>query len=114
MPAGLDGAVEHDKSYFGPRRVRGKRDQEARGKATGFGLFNRGGQVDTEIVPDCSKKTFRAIIRGKIDVAAMGNAAGWRGSDGLVDVGVDRHFCVRHSRDEFIPGASPSNGIASF
>ena len=114
VPAELDGAVELDESYFGPRRVRGKRGRGASGKTIVFGLFKRGGQVYTEIVPDCSKKTLQAIIRGKIDVAAMVNTDGWRGYDGLVDVGFDRHFRVRHGQDEFVGGASHINGIESF
>ena len=114
VPAELDGAVELDESSFGPRRVRGKRGRGASGKTIVFGLFKRGGQVYTEIVPDCSKKTLQAIIRGKIDVAAMVNTDGWRGYDGLVDVGFDRHFRVRHGQDEFVGGASHINGIESF
>ncbi|SEU01704.1 IS1595 family transposase [Hymenobacter actinosclerus] len=114
VPAELGGAVELDESYFGPRRVRGKRGRGASGKTIVFGLFKRGGQVYTEIVPDCSKKTLQAIIRGKIDVAAMVNTDGWRGYDGLVDVGFDRHFRVRHGQDEFVGGASHINGIESF
>ena len=114
VPAELDGAVELDESYFGPRRVRGKRGRGAGGKTIVFDLFKRGGQVYTEIVPDCSKKTLQAIIRGKIDVAAMVNTDGWRGYDGLVDVGFDRHFRVRHGQDEFVQGASHINGIESF
>ena len=113
-PADLDGAVELDESYFGPRRVRGKRGRGAGGKTIVFGLFKRGGQVYTEIAPDCLKKTLQAIIRGKIDVAAMVNTDGWRGYDGLVDVGFDRHFRVRHGQDEFVLGASHINGIESF
>jgi transposase len=114
VPTDLDGAVELDESYFGPRRVRGKRGRGAWGKTIVFGLFKRGGHVYTEIVPNCQKKTLQAIIRGKIDVSAMVNTDGWRGYDGLVDVGYDRHFRVRHGRDEFVQGASHINGIESF
>jgi transposase-like protein len=114
VPADLDGAVELDESYFGPRRVRGKRGRGAGGKTIVFGLFKRGGQVYTEIVPNCQKKTLQAVIRGKIDVSAMVNTDGWRGYDGLVDVGYDRHFRVRHGQDEFVQGASHINGIESF
>ncbi len=114
VPAELGGAVELDESYFGPRRVRGKRGRGASGKTIVFGLFKRGGQVYTEIVPDCSKKTLQGVIRGKIDAAAMVNTDGWRGYDGLVDVGFDRHFRVRHGQDEFVLGASHINGIESF
>ena len=114
VPVELAGAVEVDESYFGPRRVRGKRGRGAGGKTVVFGLFKRGGQVYTEIVPNCQKKTLQAIIRGKIDVSAMVNTDGWRGYDGLVDVGYDRHFRVHHGKDEFVQGASHINGIESF
>ena len=57
VPAELNEAVELDECYFGPRRVRGKRGRGAGGKTSVFGLFKRGEQVYTEIVPDCSKKT---------------------------------------------------------
>ena len=56
----------------------------------------------------------QAIIRGKIDAAALVNTDGWRGYDGLVDVGFDRHFRVRHGRDEFVQGTPRINGTASF
>ena len=114
VPVDVAGAVELDESYFGPRRVRGKRGRGAGGKTVVFGLFKRGGQVYTEIVPNCQKKTLQAVIRGKIDVSAMVNTDGWRGYDGLVDVGYDRHFRVHHGQDEFVQGASHINGIESF
>ena len=114
VPVELGGALELDESYFGPRRVRGKRGRGAGSKTIVFGLFKRGGQVYTEIVPDCSKKTLQGIIRGKIDPAAMVNTDGWRGYDGLVDVGFDRHYRVLHSHNEFVQGAAHINGIESF
>ncbi len=51
------GEVEIDESYFGPKRVRGKRGRGAGGKTIVFGIFQRDGRVYTEIVPDCRKKT---------------------------------------------------------
>ncbi len=53
----LFGVVELDESLFGPRRVKGKRGRGAYGKTSVFGIFDRDGQVYTEIVPDCSKAT---------------------------------------------------------
>lgn len=46
------------------QRLSGGVAERARGKPIGFGLFMRGGQVHTESVPDCSKKTLQAIVRG--------------------------------------------------
>ena len=38
----------------------------------------------------------------------------WRGYDGLVDIGVDRHFRVNHGNNEFIRGSKHVNRIESF
>ena len=41
----LVGQIEVDESYFGARRVRGKRGRGARGKTIVFGLFKRASKV---------------------------------------------------------------------
>jgi transposase-like protein len=108
------GEVEIDESYFGKRRVRGKRGRGAGGKAIVFGIFKRDGRVYTEIVPDCSKKTLQAVIRGKIKPGVVVvHSDGWRGYDGLVDVGYEKHLRVAHGKDQFVKGRSHINGIES-
>jgi len=108
------GELEADESYFGPRRVRGLRGRGAGRKTVVFGLFKRGDCVYTEIVPDASKRTLQAIIRGKADIASIIHTDGWRGYDGLVDVGFDKHFRVSHGANEFARGSVHVNGIESF
>jgi len=110
----MRGAIEVDESYFGARRVRGKRGRGAFGKTVVFGLFTRHGHVSTEIVPDCQKATLQAIIRGRVGLDSVLYSDGWRGYDGLVDVGYGRHFRVAHDRAEFVRGAVPINGIEGF
>ncbi len=73
------GIVEVDESFFGARRVKGKRGRGAYGKTVVFGIFERDGQVYTEIVSDCSKPTLQGIIRGRVDASAVINSDGWRG-----------------------------------
>jgi len=68
------GTIEVDESWFGAKRVKGKRGRGAYGKTTVFGVYERQGQVYTEIVPDCSKATLQGIIRGKVDPAAVINS----------------------------------------
>jgi transposase len=63
----FSGDLEADESYFGARRVRGKRGRGASGKTIVFGLLKRGDQVHTEIVPNASKPILQAIIQGKAD-----------------------------------------------
>lgn len=110
----LAGELEADESYFGPRRVRGLRGRGAGRKTVVFGLLKRGDSVYTEIVPDASKRTLQAIIRGKADISSVIHTDRWRGYDGLVDVGFDKHLRVNHGKNEFARGAVHVNGIESF
>ena len=106
--------VEVDESYFGARRVRGRRGRGASGKTIVFGIFKRNGCVYTEIVPDCKKATLQAIIRGRVAPETVIHSDGWRGYDGLVDVGYSKHFRVNHGNNEFVRGSSHVNGIEGF
>lgn len=110
----VSGEVEVDESYFGARRVKGLRGRGARGKTIVFGLFKRNGRVYTEIVPDCSKRTLQGIIRGRVELESVIHSDGWRGYDGLVDLGYQKHFRVEHGSNEFANEHSHINGIESF
>ena len=112
--APFGGVVEVDESYFGVRRVRGKRGRGASGKTIVFGIFKRNGSVYTEIVPDCCKRTPQTIIRGRIAPDTIIHSDGWRGYDRLVDVGFKKHFRVNHSENQFADGSNHAGGIESF
>ena len=51
----FSGIVEVDESYFGARRVRGKRGRGAAGKIPVFGILKREGKVFTQIIEKASK-----------------------------------------------------------
>ena len=114
----LTGEVELDESYFGPRRIRGRATRRGRGthKQPVFGIFERNGTVYTEVVPNCQKSTLQPLILGKVAKESMIHSDGWRGYDGLVDVGYDRHLRVNHSKHEFSnkERGCHINGIESF
>ena len=110
----LSGEIEVDESYFGARRVKGKRGRGAQGKTIVFGLFKRNGKVYTEIVPDCRRSTLQAVIRGRVSLESVIHSDGWRGYNGLVDIGYKKHFRVHHGQNEFVRGKSHINGIESF
>ena len=109
------GETEVDESYFGAKRARGIPTKRGRGthKQPVFGIFEREGEVYTEIVSNCKKKTLQEIILGKIDPSAIVHSDKWRGYNGLVDVGYDRHFRVNHSK-WFVNKKCHINGIESF
>ena len=109
----FSGEVEVDESYFGAKRVRGKRGRGAAGKTPVFGILKRDGKVFVSIVKNCSRKALMPIIQGKILEGATIHSDGWRAYDGLILNGYD-HYRVFHSRDEFARGKSHVNGIESF
>lgn len=110
----FSGEVEVDESFFGARRIKGKRGRGAYGKTIVFGIFQRNGHVYTEIVENCSKATLQAVIRGKVALQSIIYSDGWRGYNGLVDVGYGKHLRVDHGQDEFAKGRTHINGIEGF
>ena len=108
------GEVELDESFFGARRVKGKRGRGASGKTIVFGIFKRHGKVYTEIVPDCRRSTLQGVIRGRVSLESVIHTDGWRGYNGLVDLGYKKHFRVHHGKNEFVRGKTHINGIESF
>ncbi len=119
--AALVGIVECDESYFGQARPRGVPGPRKRGRGTNkqpvFGIFERGGAVFTEIVPDVKAKTLQGLIRGKVSLESVVMTDGWQAYDGLVDVGYDKHFRIKKYRKEgspFTDGQVHVNGIESF
>ena len=109
----LSGEIECDESYFGAKRIRGKRGRGAAGKTPVFGLLKREGNVYVEIVENCSKQSLIPIIQGKVLEGSTMYTDGWKAYDGLILNGYD-HYRVFHSHDEFVRGKSHVNGIESF
>ena len=107
------GEVEIDESYFGPRRVRGKRGRGAGGKTPVIGLLKRGGKVFTEIVENCSKQALMPIIKGQVLSEATVYTDGWKSYDGLV-LGGYKHHRIHHHQNQFARGRNHVNGIESF
>lgn len=116
--AAFSGVVEVDESFFGAERVRGHPGPRKRGRSTlkqpVFGIFERGGRVYTEVIPDAKAPTLRAVIRGHIAHDAVLVTDGWPGYNGLVDVGgYDRHLRINKSK-HFAESGVHVNGIESF
>ncbi|MCB9809726.1 IS1595 family transposase [Candidatus Peribacteria bacterium] len=107
------GVFEVDESYFGAKRVRGKRGRGAKGKTIVFGLLKRDGKVYTQIIQNVSRKEIIPIIKGKILEGSTVNSDGWKSYDSLILNGYTHHR-VYHSKDEFARGKSHINGIENF
>ena len=60
-----------------------------------------------------SPSTLQGIIRGRESPSAVVSSDGWRGQNGLVDLGYG-HFCVDRPKDECASGPVRINGIENF
>ena len=58
----FSGDIEIDESYFGAKRVRGKRGRGSSGKQPVFGMLKRDGKVYTQIVKNCSTSELIPIL----------------------------------------------------
>lgn len=109
----LGGEVEVDESYFGARRVRGKRGRGAKGKVPVVGLLKRHGKVYTQIISNCTRDELMPILRGKILSKSTVYTDGWKSYDGLILSGY-KHYRIHHHENEFVRGKNHVNGIESF
>ena len=109
----LGGEVEIDESYFGPRRVRGKRGRGAGGKIPVIGLHKRGENVYLSVVKNCSKAELMPIITGRVLEGSDIYTDGWKAYDGLVLKGYEHHR-IHHHQNQFARGKNHVNGIESF
>jgi len=109
----LGGEVEVDESYFGARRVRGKRGRGARGKVPVVGLLKRHGKVYTQIISNCTRDQLMPILRGKILSKSTVYTDGWTSYDSLIFHGY-KHYRIHHHENEFARGKNHVNGIESF
>ena len=107
------GEVEVDESYFGARRVRGKKGRGAKGKTPVVGLLKRKGMVFTKVVKNCTRGELMPIIKGKVLTNSLIYTDGWRSYDGLILSGYN-HKRIHHHENEFARGKNHVNGIESF
>src|SRR3989338_9193750 len=109
----LFGEIEVDESYFGAKRVRGKRGRGAKGKIPVVGLLKRNGKVFTQIIENCKRKELMPVIKGKILEESTIYTDGWKSYDGLVLNGY-KHYRIHHHKNEFAREKNHINGIESF
>jgi len=109
----MRGEVEVDESYFGAKRVRGKRGRGASGKVPVIGLLKRKGKVYTRVVSNCSREQLLPIIKGKVLSESTVFTDAWRSYDSLILHGYD-HYRIHHHENEFARGKNHVNGIESF
>jgi len=112
--AQLGNGIEVDESYFGPRRVRGKRGRGARGKTIVFGILKRNGKVYCEVIKNAQRQEVMPIIRRVVKSGSDIYSDGWRSYDALAVYGYN-HKKVKHDENEFArEDGTHINGVESY
>jgi transposase len=110
----LHNGIEVDESYFGPKRVRGKRGRGAGRKIIVFGLLKRNGKVYTNIIPNAQKEAVMPIIRRVVQSGSDIYSDGWKSYDALAVYGYN-HKKVKHTENEFArEDGTHINGVESY
>ena len=106
------GEIELDESYFGGKH-KGNVGRSTKSKIPVFGILKRNGKVYTQIVPDVSSRTLKAIIKSKIKEGSIIYSDSWKSYDGLVFHGFDHHR-INHYFEYVNEKNHHINGIESF
>jgi len=70
--------------------------------------------VCTQIVHNCSKELLQRILREKVSFGAMSHTDYWPAYDGLVDLGYQKHYRIKHGDGGYVRGDVHINGIRGF
>ncbi len=125
----LDGEVEVDETYFGPRFANRRRANRRKLRKSGHVLSGRGAQrhkqavfgiyertdgiVYVQPVPSVSRKTLQSIIHRKVSIETTIYSDSWAGYEGLgEDYGA--HEVLHHRQKEYVRGTASINGIEGF
>ena len=112
--ASLTNGIEVDESYFGPKRVRGRRGRGAGRKIIVLGLLKRAGSVYTQVISSAEKEAVMPIIRKVVSSGSDIYSDGWRSYDALAVYGYN-HKKVKHSQNEFArEDGTHINGVESY
>lgn len=95
----LRGHVELDEAYVGGRRP-GKRGRGAAGKTIVFGMKEREGRMNTEVVPNVRKATLRGATVRNVEPGSIVSTDELM-SYGLLDDDGYRHGRVKHGAKEY-------------
>ncbi len=107
----LGGEVELDESYFGGRR-KGRRGRGAAGKVPVFGILERNGHVQVEVVPNVKAETVLNLTIKKVRRGSIVYTDKFKIYDALMFCGY-RHLKVDHGK-HFSQGRVYINGLEGF
>jgi transposase len=107
----IEGEVEMDEAYFGGKR-KGKRGRGAGHKIPVFGILERKGVVQVEVLPNVSAQSLLNLTVKKVRRGSIVYTDKFRGYDALMFCGY-RHLRIDHEK-VFSSGKVYINGLEGF
>jgi transposase len=107
----IEGEVEMDEAYFGGKR-KGKRGRGAGHKIPVFGILERKGMVQVEVLPNLSAQSLLNLTVKKVRRGSIVYTDKFRGYDALMFCGY-RHLRIDHQK-LFSSGKVYINGLEGF
>ena len=115
----LQGHVELDEAYVGGKQSGGKRGRGAPGKTIVMGLKERGGRMETVVIPNVKTDTLKAVVTGAVEPGSIVS------TDELVSYGLlsgdgYKHGQVKHAEKDYahydyrLDAVVSTNNVESF
>ncbi len=110
----FNGKIEAIESNSGSKQIVGEQGRKTEIKVPVFGVIQHEGKVYTEVVPDCNRHAYQAVIRGNAEPESIMNYSDWRGYNGLMDLYYKKPYSVHDENDESAKSKEHINCIDSF
>lgn len=119
-PEILTGTVEADETFVGGKnknRHASKKVEESQGRSVKdktpvFGVIQRGGKLNTRVVPDTKAKTLKPIVAELVERGAIVVTDEWNAYKGLTKDYA--HHVIRHRDNEYMRDGMHTNTIEGF
>jgi transposase len=109
----LQGHVEADEAYVGPRAQAGRSGRGAARKTVVLGLKERGGRIHAEQIPNAKTDSLRRPILRNVAHGSTVSTDQWPAYNLLKYDGY-KHGVVNHSRGEYVRDEHHTNGVENF
>ncbi len=109
----LRGHVELDEAYVGGVRRGGPKGRGAPNKTIVFGMAERGGRLETQVIPNVRMKTLRKVVLETIEPGTKVSTDELL-SYGLLSGDGYEHGTVRHTDKQYVKGEHHVNTVEGF